>query len=99
MEKEAKATGTSFISEDELNKHEEVIAKRTFTEVMNEAKEIWISTIDKGKTEEEKENYLNTMRSVVGKIFGNSEFKLSQAIPQQQDLVELFIDEMKDIIQ
>lgn len=98
MEKEAKATGTSFISEDELNKHEEVIAKRSFAEVMNEAKEIWISTLDKGKTDEEKENYLNTMQVVIGKIFGNSDFKLSQAIPQQQDLVELFIDEMKDII-
>ena len=65
---------------------------------MNEAKEIWISTLDKGKTDEEKENYLNTMQMVIGKIFRNSDFKLSQAIPQQQDLVELFIDEMKDII-
>ena len=37
------------------------------------------------------------MKSVVGKVFGNTNFKLSQAIPQQQDLVELFIDEMKDL--
>ena len=65
---------------------------------MHEAKEIWISTLNKGQTDVEKENYLNTMRSVIGKIFGNSDFKLSQAIPQQQDLVELFIDEVKDVI-
>ena len=36
--------------------------KMSFAEVMNEAKEIWISTLDKGKTDEEKENYLNTMQ-------------------------------------
>lgn len=80
------------------DKQEFVIEKkRPFIEVMEEAKQVWISTLEGASSEEEKETRLNAMKSVVGKVFGNANFKLSQAIPQQQDLVELFIDEMKDL--
>ena len=64
---------------------------------MAEAKNLWSSYLE-GLEGDEKENHLNIMRNVIGKIFGNSEFKLSQAIPSQQDLVELFIDEMRDLM-
>lgn len=98
MEKEAAETGTSFITEEELNRHEEQIAKRTFTDVMTEAKQIWVSYLESATSTEEKDNRLNTMQVVISRIFGNNNFKLSQAIPQQQDLVELFISEMRDMM-
>lgn len=98
MEKEAAETGTSFITEEELNRHEEQIAKRTFTDVMTEAKQIWVSYLEGAASTEEKDNRLNTMQVVISRIFGNNNFKLSQAIPQQQDLVELFISEMRDMM-
>lgn len=98
MEKEAAETGTSFITEEELNRHEEQIAKRTFTDVMTEAKQIWVSYLEGATSTEEKDNRLNTMQVVISRIFGNNNFKLSQAIPQQQDLVELFISEMRDMM-
>lgn len=98
MEKEAKITGTGFISEEELNSHPETIEKKNFKEVMAEAKTIWTSYLDGATTDEEKENRINTMQLVISKIFGTNGFKLSQAVPQQQDLVELFVDEMKDLM-
>lgn len=100
MEEEAAFTGTSLISEEEMEQSSRaVFEKRTFAEIMNEAKEVWTSYISAGTTDEEKDVRLNTMKGVLGKIFGNSEVKLSQATPAQADLVQLFIDEMKDNIQ
>lgn len=96
MEKEAKLTGTNFISEEELNTHD-VAEEKTFTEVMDEAREIWTQYLDAASSNEDKDIRLNTMQTVVAKIFGSNSFKLSNAIPQQKDLVELFIAEMKDL--
>lgn len=98
MEEEAKITGTGFVSEDELNSHPEAIAKKTFQEVIAEARNIWTSYLGGATTDEEKENRVNTMQDIISKIFGTNGFKLSQAIPSQQDLVELFIDEMRDLM-
>lgn len=98
MEEEAAFTGTSFITQEEMEAASAVFEKRTFVEIMGEAKEIWVNYIAGGATEEEKDVRLNTMKSILGKIFGNSETKLSQATPAQADLVQLFIDEMKDLI-
>ena len=38
------------------------------------------------------------MKDIIRKIFGTDDFKLSSAVPSQADLVELFIDEIKDLI-
>ena len=38
------------------------------------------------------------MRDIIKRVFGSEDFKLSQAVPSQGDLVELFIDEMKDLL-
>ena len=98
MEDEAKITGTGFVSEEEIINNGAIQQeKRSFQETMAEAKNLWSSYLE-GLEGDEKENHLNIMRNVIGKIFGNSEFKLSQAIPSQQDLVELFIDEMRDLM-
>lgn len=99
MEKEAQITGTSFISEDELNANDNsMIQERSFKEIMDEAREIWTGYLDNATSDEDKDIRLNTMQMIISKIFGSNSFKLSQAIPQQKDLVELFIAEMKDLI-
>ena len=38
------------------------------------------------------------MKDIVKKVFGNEEFKLSQAVPSQADLVDLFCSELKEAI-
>ena len=98
MEEEAKITGTTFITEEELNNSTIEQPTKTFTEVMNEAREIWSKYLNSATTEEEKDLHLNTMQAIISKIFGSNSFKLSQAIPQQQSLVELFCAEMEDLM-
>ena len=97
MEDEAKITGTNFVSEEEINNNGVIQERRSFQETMTEAKELWSSFLEVADADE-RENHINIMRNVIAKIFGNSEFKLSQAIPSQQDMVELFIDEMRDLM-
>ena len=41
----------------------------------------------------------NIAKDVIKRVFGTETFKLSQAVPSQSDLVELFIDEMKEIME
>lgn len=74
------------------------VKNRPFQEVMDEAKAIWQGYLGSAESDEEKEQRLNIMKDVIKRAFGNSEFKLSQAVPSQIDLVELFISEMKDLI-
>ena len=74
------------------------VKARPFTEIMDEAKAIWGAFLEKATTEEEKEQHLKIMKDVIRRVFGTEEFKLSQAVPSQGDLVELFIDEMKNLI-
>lgn len=96
MEEEARITGTSFITEEELNAKPQE-KEKTFQEVMIEAKEIWSDYLSDAKDDEDKDMRLNTMQMIIAKVFGSSNFKLSQAIPQQKELVELFLEEMKDL--
>ena len=97
MEEEAKITGTGFIGEKEL-KEMNTVSEEPFQEVMNKARTNWTSYLENASTEEDRDIRLNTMQVIIGKIFGNSNFKLSQAIPQQKGLVELFNAEMEDLI-
>ena len=71
---------------------------RSFTEVIDEAKEIWTTYLNGAEDEEEKDRRLNTMKDVIGKVFGNPEFKISQAIPSQKDMIEYFLEEIKDVL-
>ena len=71
--------------------------KRPFKDVMEEAKNIWISYLNGAATDEEKESRLNILNDIITKTFGR-QVKLSQALPSQQDLVELFIQEAKDLL-
>ena len=74
------------------------IKSRPVQEVMEEAKDIWMTYLEQATTDEEKDQRLNIMRDIVKKVFGTEDFKLSQAVPSQTDLVELFVDEMKDLM-
>lgn len=74
------------------------IKTRPFNEIMTEARELWMSYLESATSDEEKDQRLNIMKDIIRRIFGSEEFKLSQAVPSQSDLVELFTDELKDII-
>lgn len=74
------------------------IKARPFADVMSEAKSIWMNYLDGAATEEIKIQHVNIMRDIIKRIFGNEDFKLSQAVPSQADLIELFIDEMKELL-
>lgn len=84
----------------EVTDHTEIaqIKARPFQEVINDAKKIWITYLDAAQTDEEKEQHLNVMKDVIRRIFGSEDFKLSAAVPSQSDLVELFVDEMRELL-
>lgn len=84
----------------EVTDHTEIaqIKARPFQEVINDAKEIWTNYLNVAKTDEEKEQHLNVMKDVIRRVFGSEEFKLSSAVPSQSDLVELFVDEMRELL-
>ena len=72
------------------------ITRRPFQDVMAEAKEFWMSYLGAVDSEEEKESRVNILNDIIVRIFGKP-MKLSQALPSQQDLVELFIAEAKEL--
>ena len=74
------------------------VKSRPFAEIMEEAKNIWGKYLDIASTEEEKDQHLNVMRDIIRRVFGSEDFKLSAAVPSQADLVELFVDEVKDLM-
>lgn len=84
----------------EVTDHTEIaqIKARPFAEVMAEARNIWSNYLDAAENEEEKDQRLNIMKDIIKRVFGNANFKLSQALPSQGDLIELFISEIKDIM-
>lgn len=99
------AIGQAIDKDVELNgaqvtDHTEIvqIKSRPFQEVMDEARNIWSSYLESAATDEDKEHHLMIMKDVIKRVFGNEEFKLSQAIPSQVDLVELFNSEMMELM-
>ncbi len=74
------------------------VRARPFTETMEEAKAIWQSYIGQAVDQDDKDQRLRQMKDIVRSVFGNEDFKLSTAVISQQDLVELFISEMKQIM-
>lgn len=74
------------------------VKARPFQEVMDEAKHIWVSYLSTARDDEEKDQRANIMRDIIKRVFGSEDFKLSSAVPSQTDLVELFIDEMKELM-
>ena len=84
----------------QVTDHTEIaqVKDRPFNEVMADAQKVWTTYLDSASSEEEKDRHLNIMKDIIKKVFGSEEFRLSQAVPSQTDLVELFISEVKDIM-
>lgn len=99
MEKEAERTNTAFVSEAEKDNMDAkpVIAARPFSEIMDEAKELWMQYMDQATSDEDADYRLKVLNDIVTRIFGK-QIKLSTAIPAQSDLVELVIDSIKEIL-
>ena len=93
IEKQVQLEGATVV--DEINvQHFET---RPFQEIMEDARNIWVNYLNRGTTDEEKDQRLSIMRDIINRIFGTPDFKLSAAVPSQADLVQYFIDEMKDL--
>jgi hypothetical protein len=84
----------------EVTDHTEIaqIKARPFQEIMFDAKTVWSNYLEGAPSEEDKEQRLNVMKDIIRRVFGTEDFKLSSAVPSQADLVELFIDEMKEMM-
>ena len=91
MEKEATLTGTGFVSEAEMNYGGSTI-KRSFDETMTEAKELWNQIIKKHGDEGREK-----IRLAIVNVF-NHDFQLSKATPEQQDMVELVVEDLRKIL-
>ena len=74
------------------------IKARPFNEVMEEAKGIWQAYVSNIKDEVVRTQHFNIAQDIIKRVFGSENFKLSQAVPSQSDLVELFIDEIKELM-
>ena len=91
MEKEAELTGTSFVKEADIN-YTAGIPKRTFDETMVEAKDLW-NKIIQAKGDEGRD----AIRQAIVGVFKH-DMQLSRATPEQQDMVELVIEDLKKIL-
>lgn len=84
----------------QVTDHTEIaqIKDRPFQEIMDEARTLWQTYMDNVANDEEREQHYNIVKDIIKRIFGTEDFKLSQAVPSQGDLVEYFISELKDIM-
>ena len=87
IEKQADANGTEIL-ENGANLYQEP-KTRSFEEAMEEARQLWV----KIATDETK---ATKVLSIVEKIFGKP-MKISEATEAQQDLLELVIEELKEM--
>ena len=74
------------------------IKTRPFQEIMAEAKEVGNNYLNSAQDEEDKNHRIMMMKDTIRRIFGTEDFKISSAVPSQADLIELFIDEVKDLM-
>lgn len=74
------------------------IKTRPFQEIMAEAKEVGNNYLNSASDEEDKNHRIMMMKDTIRRIFGSEDFKISSAVPSQADLIELFIDEIKDLM-
>lgn len=94
IEKEQSIGGAVVVDHAE---HQELRQERSFQEIMDEAKGLWVTYLEGAQSDEEKDQRLNIMRDIISRIFGSSEFKLSAAVPSQGELVEAFSEELKTL--
>ena len=91
MEKEANMTGTNIINSTDVD-YGFVTTKRSFDETMAEAKAFW-NKILATYPEDGREK----LRTAVVNVFSH-DMQLSKATPEQQDMVELVIEDLKKLL-
>lgn len=96
IKKQAELEGATVV--DHIDTSSEFNSSRSFEDVMEEARVCWTQYFDSAANDEEKEQRLNILKDIIKRVFGTGEFKLSQAVPSQQDLVECVIDEVKNLM-
>ena len=82
----------SELSDNSVTREE----KRSFDEVINEARNFWINYIEGASTDDEKERRLSILQDIVQRIFGKP-IKLSNVVPSQQELLELVVQEFNNL--
>ena len=94
------AIGDAIDKEVELNgakvvdsKIEEKTSIRTFNEVMDEAKKVFVALSESDNADEK----MDKVSKIVANYFGSSDFRLSETKESQQDLLEAVLEEMKQI--
>lgn len=75
-----------------------VVKEKPFEEIMAEANEAWKAYLTAAANDEDKEYRLKILKSYVRQYFGAEEFKVSQATPDQADIVELFSAAIKELL-
>lgn len=82
----------SELSDNSVTREE----KRSFDEVINEARNFWVNYIEGASTDDEKERRLSILQDIVQRIFGKP-IKLSNVVPSQQELLELVVQEFNNL--
>jgi len=99
FEKELEKAVAKIASEShsELRDTETYVAeKRSFTEVAQEARELWEGYMSKAVDEEDEERRFAVLQDIVQKVFGKP-VKLSTVLPSQQELLELVVNELHSL--
>ena len=91
IEQQAKNDNTELSTE--TNNSNFFKEDRPFKEVINEAKEVFEKLISKNR-----DKYAVEMNNIILKIFGK-QIKISEATPEQRELVELVIEEWKTLLE
>lgn len=90
----AKETGAVIVDHFE---NRVATGSRSFDEIMDEAKTLWVDYLAHAENEDELEYRKNILNDIVLKVFGKS-IKISTAVPSQADLVEEVIDRIKAMV-
>ena len=89
IEKQAEMNNTNL---SDKNENTFFKANRTFDQVIEEAKDIFQRLMTK-----DKEKYAVEMNNIISRIFGKP-IRISEATPEQQELVEMVIEEWKALL-
>lgn len=93
IEMQGKLDGATIVDHIEAD----TTVEQSFDELMQETKDNWVRYLNGAATDEEKEHRLNILKDIINRIFGSPDFKISQAVPSQKDLVQMFLTEMRDL--
>lgn len=92
---EAEGTNNNATIVDKIDKE---IKEINFEELSEEAKDLWIKNLEKGQTDEEKQEIRNRILKKIEITFGRKIERLSDITEDQAELLELAVLEMKNML-